>query len=427
MGWRIRAISAWVLLAGVAALGTATSGRAIAGGAPQAQPQTTSSTVRAIGAVQSVQGNTLILKTDSGSEVNVQVQDSARIVRVAAGQKTLSGATPIHLQGLQVGDRVLASGKNSEDGKTLLASSVIVMKRVDVEQKQQQEEMEWQKNGVGGLVKTVDASTKTITVSTRIAGAAKMITVHTAPNTILRRYAPDSVRFQDAKLGTFDQIKPGDQLRARGTLNADSSELNAVEIVSGTFRNIAGTIISVDPSENEITVTDLIAKQPVAVKVTASSQMRALPEVMAQRIAMQLKGGSARPPSAGGEQEPASTARRQRRQYPGGEGPQNQPAGSHPDFDQIMNRLPQVQLSDLHKGDAVMIVSAEGVASDSVTAIKLVSGVAPILTASPSKNRAAMLQSLWSGFSTSGGGEEPSEGGGGGENGGGGARGPDSR
>ena len=65
-------------------------------------------------------------------------------------------------------------------------------------------------------------------------------------DTVIRRYAPDSVKFDDAKPGTLDQIKPGDQLRARGTKNADGNELAAEEIVSGTFRNVAGVVVATD-------------------------------------------------------------------------------------------------------------------------------------------------------------------------------------
>ena len=35
---------------------------------------------------------------------------------------------------------------------------------------------------------------------------------------------------------------------------------------------------------------DLLTKQPVTVKVAADSQLRKLPQMMAQRIAMRLKG-----------------------------------------------------------------------------------------------------------------------------------------
>ena len=69
------------------------------------------------------------------------------------------------------------------------------------------------------------------------------------------RYAPGSVKFDDAAPAPLDQIQKGDQLRARGQRSADGGELTADEVVSGSFRNISGTINLVDASANTITVT----------------------------------------------------------------------------------------------------------------------------------------------------------------------------
>ena len=111
------------------------------------------------------------------------------------------------------------------------------MKKADVAEKQQHDREDWQKNGVAGVVKSVEAATGTITLSTGTL-AANAITIHVAKDTIIRRYAPNSVKFDDARPGTLDQIKPGDQLRARGTKSADGKDITATEIVSGTFRSI---------------------------------------------------------------------------------------------------------------------------------------------------------------------------------------------
>src|SRR4029077_13763158 len=123
--------------------------------------------------------------------------------------------------------------------------------------KQAHEREEWQKRGLGGLVSSVDAATGTITVSLPAAGEKKTVAVRLSKDTILRRYAADSVKFDDAKPAPVDQIKPGDQLRARGSRSSDRTEFTADEIVSGTFRNTAGTISALDASAGTITVQDL--------------------------------------------------------------------------------------------------------------------------------------------------------------------------
>ncbi|MGH9397367.1 MAG: DUF5666 domain-containing protein [Terriglobia bacterium] len=391
---------AWVLpimvaLTGLTGFNGAVPARASARRALQTQPQAAApgTVVRSMGAIETIQGSAITLKTNSGSEVNVAVQDSTRMLRIQPGQKSLKGATPLRLQDLQVGDRILVIGKTSGDAKSVLASSIIAMKQSDIEQKQQEEEEAWQKHGVGGLVREVDAGTGTITLAPN--GAGKTITVHTSKDTVLRRYAPGSVRYQDAKPGTFDQIKPGDQLRARGILSPDGSEITAAEIVSGSFQNIAGIVTSVDPSANEVTVMDLVTKKPVAVKIVAQSELRKLPELTARSIAARLKRERVSASPAAG----AGAGAAQASNLPA-------PKAGNPDLDQILSGLPQIKVQDLHKGDAVMIVSTQGAPSAAVTAIKLLSGVAPILTASPGGNQAKALRSLWSGFGASGGGGE---------------------
>jgi len=345
--------------------------------------------VKPVGTVKAIAGNTITLTTDAGATVNVVVGESTRLVRTAPGQKDLKDAAPAQLQDIQVGDRILARGKPSGDGSSVLATSVIVMKGADIAAKQQQERDDWQKRGIGGLVTAMDAAGGSITISISTLAGSKTATVHVAKETVIRRYAPDSVKFDDAKPGTLDQIKVGDQVRARGTKNADGSELAAEEIVSGTFRNVAGTVISTDASKQEISVMDLATKKPVVLKIGTDSQLRELPAMMARRIATRLKGGPAEDaPGAGSA--PAKTGAGA---AGGGFGGQRQ--GGRGDFQQMLGRLPAVAIADLQKGSAVMIVATEGTATISPTAITLLSGVEPILTAAPKGGQAAMLLSPW--------------------------------
>jgi hypothetical protein len=61
-----------------------------------------------------------------------------------------------------------------------------------------------------------------------------------------------------------------------------------------------------------------------------------------------------------------------------------------------LNRMPPMQFADFQKGDAVMVVTTEGSATSDATAVNLISGVEPILTASPAgMGAAASLLSPW--------------------------------
>jgi len=372
----IRALSSLIVLA-VSALGA------------QDTEKPGSPVSKAVGTIQLIKGNSLTIASDGGSTVHVTVEDSTRILRTEPGAKDLKGATPIPLSECETGDRVLVRGTPTSDGQSLVALSLIVIKRNDVAAKQQQEREDWQKRGIGGLVTKVDAAIGTVTISTATLSGAKPTTIQVAKQTIIRRYAPDSVKFDDATLSTLDQIKVGDQLRARGTRSVDNTELAADEIVFGTFRNIAGLVVSTDPSSHSVSVQDLATKRPVVLKIDDASQLRSLPPMVAQRIAARLKGatqGTSGGASTGPNGPPSAAA-----------APSSGSArpGGAPDFQQMLNRMPAVTLADLQKGVAVMIVATEGSAQSPPIAVTLLTGVEPILTASPDSGRAAMLLSPW--------------------------------
>jgi hypothetical protein len=374
-------------------------------GSPVGQPQVAGqpAVARRIGAIKAMQGNTITLAPDSGPDVAVTVQPSARILRIAPGERDLKNATPVQLQDLQVGDRVRVRGQASADGASIAALEVIVIPHSDLDARHEQERQDWQKRGLGGLVSAVDPATGTVTISITSLGGKKNVAVQTSKNTVFRRYAPDSVKFDDAKPSALQEIQPGDQLRARGDRSADGSELTAEEIVTGTFRNVAGLVNSVDASAGTISVQDLLSKKAVQVKITSESQLHKLPPEMAQRIAMRLKGGappgtagtassstSGSAPVAGNGAQPG--ARSGGMNSGGGEmGGGGMRQGGAPDFQQMLSRMPAVTIADLHKGDAVLIVTTQGTATGGGTAITLLSGVEPILQAAPNGSQAMML------------------------------------
>src|SRR5215472_15937926 len=365
-----------------------------------------------IGSIKSIDDNGLTLTSDADEEYRITISDTAKILRVAPGQKDLKTATPLQKSDLQVGDRILVRGRVASEPHTLTAAAVIAMKQADVSAKQDKDREDWQKRGVGGLVTAVDAVSGTITISQTSFAGTQSIAVHTTKSTILRRYAANSVKFDDAKIAPLDQIKPGDQLRARGTKNTDGTEIAADEVVSGTFRNLSGTITTVDTAANTLTLKDLIGKQSVVVKVTGDTQLRKLPPEFAQRIAIRLKaaaageipgagmaagggGGNSAVPNQGNGGRPGGGQAAGGQGGPGGFGGMGGRPGGPPDIQQILARMPAAKLADLQKGDAVMIVSTQGSGTEEPRAITMLAGVETFLTASPSATQAMML-SPWS-------------------------------
>ncbi len=377
------------------------------------QTASPSAVQKQVGAIKSIEGTTVTITTDSGSSAAVSVQPTTKIVRVAPGQTDLKTAVPVELKDLQVGDRVFVRWKASDTAQPVPALGIIVMKRADVDAKQEHDREDWQKRSVGGLVSSADPGSATVSISVTALGGTKTIVIHTTPKTVFRRYAPGSVKFDDAGPSSLDQIKPGDQLRALGTRNAEGSAMEAEEIVTGSFRNIAGTIISIDAASNSVTVMDLLTKKTVVVKLSSQSQLRKLSPEVAQRIAFRLKAAAAgtsqtgNAPSAPGaapasgnrpaEGAPAASASQEARQPGGASNPgagSGRSGGGQVDLQQILSRMPAAPLTDFQKGDAVMVVSTDS-GNSGVTAITLLGGVEPILAAAPSASQ-AMTLSPWS-------------------------------
>jgi co-chaperonin GroES (HSP10) len=362
---------------------------------------------RQIGTVKAISGTSMTLATDAGQPVMVTLSDAVRVVQLAPGSTDLKAATPITLTDIAVGDRVLVTGKAGETAGQLTASRVILMKSTDIAQKHAGEQADWQKRGSGGLVSSVDASTGTFAV----VEGAKKVQVKTTGTTIFRRYSGDSIKFEDAMPGTIAQVQVGDQLRVRGSKSEDGMTVQAEEIVSGSFKNLAGTIVTINAADGTISLKDLATRKTFIIKVTANSDLRRLPERAAAMFAARAKGqtaGAAGAPTAGpGGAAPAGGPLT--RTAGGGPGGPGGPGGGGPgadgpgaggrsagmDLSQMLSRLPNETIADLKVGEAIMIVASQASpTSSTVTAVTLLSGVEPILAATPTG--APMTLSPWS-------------------------------
>jgi hypothetical protein len=367
---------------------------------------------RFLGTVTAIAGTTLTLKTDAGQTYQVVVPAAAAIKRVEPGEKDLSKAENIQLSDLAVGDRALVRLDPAAPAGTTQALQIVAIKKSDVAQKQQKERDDWQRNGVGGLVKGIDAAGGVIVLASGSGATAKTITVHTTKETTLKRYAPASVSYNAAQPAPIDAIHPGDQVRARGTKSADGTSIDAAEVVSGTFRNISGVISSIDTTASTLALKDLATKKQVTIHITKDAQMRRLPDRMATMLAARLNGtsggygggGNGGPPAGGAQSATGGAPATQRGaggQFngsggqgngggqaggqgsgPGGGGQWSGGGGGDPQ--QMLSRAPAIQIADLKKGDAVMLVATDG-ATD-VTAITLLAGVEPLLEAPAASN-----------------------------------------
>ena len=260
--------------------------------------------INLVGAVQTIDpaNGQITLHTDDGKTVKITPHQGAKFLRLPPGEKSMANAKPITANDIGPGDRVLARGELSDDRASMAASTLVVMTKADIAQKQQADQAEWGKRGVAGLVTAVDAKAGEVTINTRTAEGLKPLIIVANDKTAVSRYAPDSVKFADAKTGTLADIKPGDQVRALGAKSDDGTHYEAEELVSGSFRNVAATVTTIDLAANTIKVMDLTTKKPLLVHVNADSTLRKLPETVARMIAMRAAAGAGGAGGAGGAQ-----------------------------------------------------------------------------------------------------------------------------
>ncbi len=341
-------------------------------GAP-AQNASASSVAKAVGDVKEIQPGHLTLHTDKG-DVPVVLPDNVRVLR---GSKDLKTTTPITVGDIAVGDRAVVLGRLGDDQQTIQALRVVVMTREEISDVHEAEVKDWQTRGIEGVVKSEDPAKLELTIAVpnhppTPGNLTHPVILTTTAKTQFLRYAPNSIQFSDAQPSNFAGINVGDQLRALGTASDDKSQYAAEKIVSGTFHNIGATVISVDAQANSLTVKNLSTNKPILVHANADCKMHQLPEYMAQMIAglstgttLARSGGG--PPTGGGN----------------GQGMRGGGGGMRGNFSQALERLPAIKLSDLTRGEPVVIFSSEGTNPSEVTAIYILTGVEPILAAQP--------------------------------------------
>ncbi len=120
---------------------------------------------RFVGTITAINGDTLTVKTDAGEVRQVEVPSAAILKRVEPGQKDLSAAATIQLSDLATGDRVLvrldpAATEPRRRPHRLSPSSRPMSRRSS-----KQEREDWQRSGVGGLVKSVDPAAGVIVLT----------------------------------------------------------------------------------------------------------------------------------------------------------------------------------------------------------------------------------------------------------------------
>ena len=211
------------------------------------------------------------IRPDQGEKVLARFTPDTIAQKTAPGARDLKSAETIKATDVAIGDRVLIT---LEPG-TPEIRRIVVMPAGDIAKHNEADRLDWQKRGVAGIVSAKSANRITVKSGTMTGEAESIVTVD--DHTAFKHYAPDSVRFADAKPSKLADVAVGDQLRARGEKSEDGLKVIAEEVVFGTFIVKAGTIIGVNPESNQINLKDLGTNKPLTVTLTADSQMKSMP------------------------------------------------------------------------------------------------------------------------------------------------------
>jgi len=334
----------------------------------------------------------LIVQTDAGSLVTIALADSTVYMRLPPGEKTLDKATKIVFADLGEGDRVFARGKVADDKKSVPARVLVVMSKADIAKKQEAERAEWKRRGVLGIITALKPETKEITISSRTMAGPQALIIPVSDKVEMSRYAPDSIKFADAKPATLDELKVCDQLRALGERNAEGSAFTAEKVVTGSFRMVSGVVTAVDAATGEVKINDLQTKQPLTIVVRQDAVLRKFPAANEMGGMMMMGRG----PGAGGPPAGQTSASGQAASKPLPNGAQGAPAGGQGpgaggpgggmrmggggmNLQDMLERLPTISIADLKVGDTIIVSSTKGADPSRLTAISFISGADTLL------------------------------------------------
>lgn len=359
---------------------------------PAAKPNQISGSITAVDA----SAKTLTVKPATGDPLTLTIGDRSFILHLAPGETDLKKAEKLTINDLTMGEDLVATYQPSADHKTNDVRTILVRTKADVDAMVKKQDDDWRRRGTTANIASVNASAKTFIIKS----GGKDVTVKSGDKAEYMRYSPDSAKMSDAKTSSVADMKPGDEVHVLGDKNADGTEITAEKVVFGTFPQIAATVKSINAASNEMVVTDLSNKKPITIRVASDSAMKKLPDMAAQALARRYgaaRGGNAAAADSG---DAAGAGRGAGRGDGAGRGfGRGAGGGRGGDIGQILNQAPAITLADLKPGDAIMVKTTTGGANGPATAVTLLAGVEPILTAAPNSTRDIM-----SGWSLGGGG-----------------------
>ena len=176
--------------------------------------------------------HTLTLKNDSGDYSELRYDASTAFT---------DGKSSLSAQALNLDDRICVQAVRG--GSQSAASRVLVTRRSEINDRDRQDLMAWERDSVFGTVKSIDPIDHRMTL--RSPGGSDVLIDASGPIE-LWILPPDALDFEDAVAGPWSKLAAGDDVYVRGD-RGGTGAVRARLIVSGGFRGFAGSIESMDP------------------------------------------------------------------------------------------------------------------------------------------------------------------------------------
>ena len=278
------------------------------------------------------------VKPDAGPVVWVKFSAQTQVVMVAPGESDLGKAQPAKLTDIAREDRVMVSyvAGMKEARRIVLISASAIARRDSAER------LDWETRGISGVVEAKNGAE--ITLENRSPQGVQRTFVVVTPSTVIRRYAPDSVKFNQAAVSSLNEIAIGDQVRTRGDKSDDGARLTASDLVFGTFLTTLGSIVEVNRTEGQMRIVNTASKKQLTIRLTADTRLKKMPDMREMMFGR-----------AGGAVEP--------------------PHGPPTNMAQMLQQLPDGSVDDLKVGTSVVVTSTRGQRSDRVTGIMVIANV----------------------------------------------------
>lgn len=344
------------------------------------------------GEVTAVESGKIVLQTKDGA-IDVVISDKTAFKKVSPENPKISTAVEAAFSEIGIGDKLLVTGEVAADKKSVPAKNIYLMSKSAIAEKQAKESEQWKTRGISGRVMNLNFEKNEITIAARSMTGESNVVITPKENSTIKRYAPNSIKYSEARPSNIKEIFIGDVVRALGDKSADGATFQAEELLSGAFQTVGGKVKSIDAAKNEIVIEDIKTKKDVTVAVGTNSALKKFPVEMAQRMAqfqaMRATGG------AGGGFKPLQGNQQNNQANPPSGNGQNQPGAGNGgggrgmrggDINEMFDRLPVITVADLKVGDLIAVSSTKTDNPAKITAIRLLAGVEPFLTSPQTSN-----------------------------------------